>query len=533
MTKKITEANNRPSLEYYLKAQYTIILEPGVDDWYGAIIRELPGCIAQGKTPEEALKNIEEARQVWITTGYKKNKGIPLPRTEEESSRSFLVRMPPSLHRELKQNAKREGVSLNQYINILLGRNVGIDQLQSLGESFIRKFNHRESDINEKLKFFNTRFGFIEDSLSKILEISINPEEIMVGTGLYLDSMILEMAEDFGNFLEVGLKIKPEYLAWEKILSEDIFNDLFSGRLSMIIANKEVCDQKNEENKRHDRDENTYQYHDDLFFYNAFAIMVHPDFLSNNKQTFLERKKKATPTERNSYIIEGIIQQLEGCKIIAAGNTDHAQSVRACFQKYTNFTEGKDYFLEEGFDPNEGLNKFLEHKADAYVGGIPQRIIALQHNAEELIAQDHVDLGVMQVNGLITKRDSIIDEKTIANFWYAWSKTIKSIDNSLEKGNFEYLASLIKKYNDNVEKYNNNPNRRFSEVKKLDENFALELLKKYYWQQWELFPKTRQHARQLMDRYNESKAFLNQKDKDNPDNLVDFTLRQNGINHSA
>ena len=42
--------------------------------WYFARIPDLPGCMSEGKTPEEAMKNIEEARKLWmdgaVESGY-------------------------------------------------------------------------------------------------------------------------------------------------------------------------------------------------------------------------------------------------------------------------------------------------------------------------------------------------------------------------------------------------------------------------------------------------------------------------------
>jgi predicted RNase H-like HicB family nuclease len=38
-----------------------IILEKDEDGWYVATVPSLPGCISQGKTEKDALKNIKEA----------------------------------------------------------------------------------------------------------------------------------------------------------------------------------------------------------------------------------------------------------------------------------------------------------------------------------------------------------------------------------------------------------------------------------------------------------------------------------------
>jgi predicted RNase H-like HicB family nuclease len=38
-----------------------IVLEKDDDGWYVATVPSLPGCISQGKTEKDALKNIKEA----------------------------------------------------------------------------------------------------------------------------------------------------------------------------------------------------------------------------------------------------------------------------------------------------------------------------------------------------------------------------------------------------------------------------------------------------------------------------------------
>ncbi|MBE9115251.1 type II toxin-antitoxin system HicB family antitoxin [Lusitaniella coriacea LEGE 07157] len=68
------------SLEYYLSLKYPMSLYPEEDGGYTVIIPDLPGCLAQGDTLEEALENINEARELWIETVYRGNKKtIPSP----------------------------------------------------------------------------------------------------------------------------------------------------------------------------------------------------------------------------------------------------------------------------------------------------------------------------------------------------------------------------------------------------------------------------------------------------------------------
>jgi predicted RNase H-like HicB family nuclease len=43
-----------------------IILEPSEEGGYTAIFPSLPGCISEGDTKEEALKNIQEAIELYL-----------------------------------------------------------------------------------------------------------------------------------------------------------------------------------------------------------------------------------------------------------------------------------------------------------------------------------------------------------------------------------------------------------------------------------------------------------------------------------
>ena len=43
-----------------------IILEPSQDRGYTAIVPALPGCISEGNTRKEALKNIKEAIELYL-----------------------------------------------------------------------------------------------------------------------------------------------------------------------------------------------------------------------------------------------------------------------------------------------------------------------------------------------------------------------------------------------------------------------------------------------------------------------------------
>ena len=95
----------------------------GERTYWMAEIPDLPGCLSDGSTPDEAIEMIMDAKATWIEATLEEGHPIPEPTEEPEYSGKYLVRMPKSLHGQLAGEAKREGVSLNQHIvAVLAGR---------------------------------------------------------------------------------------------------------------------------------------------------------------------------------------------------------------------------------------------------------------------------------------------------------------------------------------------------------------------------------------------------------------------------
>lgn len=107
-------------IKEYLQLPYNIIIRHVKDDsgeYYFARVQELDGCMSDGATIDEAYSNIMEAMEGWMETKLEAGFPIPLPiKTDiNEYSGRFNLRIPRSLHAKLAEEAKLEGVSLNQY----------------------------------------------------------------------------------------------------------------------------------------------------------------------------------------------------------------------------------------------------------------------------------------------------------------------------------------------------------------------------------------------------------------------------------
>ena len=61
---------------------YTVELNPQKEGGYTVIVPALPGCISEGDTAEEALKNIRHAVEGYIKSLIKHGRKIPLEFSE-------------------------------------------------------------------------------------------------------------------------------------------------------------------------------------------------------------------------------------------------------------------------------------------------------------------------------------------------------------------------------------------------------------------------------------------------------------------
>ncbi len=125
----MTLQQTRPTTaEEYLELPYHIALirdrwEDGAPGWF-AEVEELPGCMSQGRTPDEAVTRVRDAMLGWISIALEDGKDVPPPRSEgrpeAQLSGRLLLRMPRGLHGQLAREASEERISLNQYVVSLL-----------------------------------------------------------------------------------------------------------------------------------------------------------------------------------------------------------------------------------------------------------------------------------------------------------------------------------------------------------------------------------------------------------------------------
>jgi len=93
------------------------------DECYIATIPEFTGLSAFGDSAEDAIQEAYVALEGFLEVYKEDNVPLPKPKTYVPHSGQTRLRLPKSLHANLVEEAREEGVSLNTYIiNILAKR---------------------------------------------------------------------------------------------------------------------------------------------------------------------------------------------------------------------------------------------------------------------------------------------------------------------------------------------------------------------------------------------------------------------------
>lgn len=101
-------------------------IRPLSDDEGGGYLIEFPdypGCIADGDTPEQAIREGRDALVSYVETLTALGRTVPAG--GEAFGGQWRQRVPKSLHAALVRRAEHEGVSLNMLVTTMLAEGIG------------------------------------------------------------------------------------------------------------------------------------------------------------------------------------------------------------------------------------------------------------------------------------------------------------------------------------------------------------------------------------------------------------------------
>lgn len=119
------------SIDRYMQLSYRAEIYKDGDYW-AAEFPELPVLVAGHETWAGLHVAIEDAKKTYFESMIAHGHPIPEPgRTEDSYSGKILLRAGKSLHRQLMEAARREGISANQLVLTAIARDLGCKEAQS------------------------------------------------------------------------------------------------------------------------------------------------------------------------------------------------------------------------------------------------------------------------------------------------------------------------------------------------------------------------------------------------------------------
>ena len=86
---------------------------------------DVPGCMSDGETVEEAITNGREALRDSIDVFLESGRRLPKPSVEAAQWRQ---RLPRTLYSKLTKQAESEGVSINSLVTAIIAEAIGVRQ---------------------------------------------------------------------------------------------------------------------------------------------------------------------------------------------------------------------------------------------------------------------------------------------------------------------------------------------------------------------------------------------------------------------
>jgi predicted RNase H-like HicB family nuclease len=123
----MTKAGMDKLIKEIMDRSYARVLVPDESGGYVAEVLELPGCISEGDTPDEAIDNLEDAMRGWLRVALEDGRRIPEPLEAGEYNGRILLRVPRSVHARCVRLAEADGVSLNQWLLEAIGERLGAE----------------------------------------------------------------------------------------------------------------------------------------------------------------------------------------------------------------------------------------------------------------------------------------------------------------------------------------------------------------------------------------------------------------------
>lgn len=149
----------KKDLNYYMSLPYKIEIIPLSEAEGGGFQATIPqlgkyAIVADGDTEQDAVEELKAIKKERFAEYLKHAVDIPEPSPSEEAlSGRFVVRLPKRLHATLVDEADKEGVSLNLYVNHLLSSNLHLDKQEKQLNKVLEEISCIHKHLDDVYKY--------------------------------------------------------------------------------------------------------------------------------------------------------------------------------------------------------------------------------------------------------------------------------------------------------------------------------------------------------------------------------------------
>jgi len=286
---------------------------------------------------------------------------------------------------------------------------------------------------------------------AKLFQTDIGSIEF--GLPLFFDTAPFLIADKNGYFDEIGLRVTLNYVKWHQTLPY-LVRRRKSGSDGLRVSVYNLVSIGDEPL----RDSIAFCFPLSIYHANGFALLVR----SATKTVDEYAQEHGAQNALRGAVAEFMREAGPDMKIIVAG-TDMKRGAEAMFVR-----AGVEVAqLEHSFvvlDQFDALETFLSGLGDAFVGGIPQRIKAMNEGAVKLfVSGDHHELRFSkQFNGIVTSWECLglrSGRKAISQLLWGWYQALDYVEENLRDAaqfiveEMNIYAGRIKYKDDDFEKF--------------------------------------------------------------------------------
>ena len=165
------------TVDELMSLNYDMVIQRVTDEgeeYFSVSYPELSGLVIYADTIDEGIKELEEAKLEWFYAALESDVEIPEPKKSVTASGRVTLRLPKSLHSEIKERAKIEDISLNSYLNYLISTGLRVKDIENVGTRITERFTKYCRVFFSKI-LHTTRST--ENAVSKLLDHDIKKEE--------------------------------------------------------------------------------------------------------------------------------------------------------------------------------------------------------------------------------------------------------------------------------------------------------------------------------------------------------------------